>query len=238
MINVTLNEQAEKITATLYYFNNKTQNWLEKNIDWLQTISAYGISLFLERAERMKYVDSRCIDNETSELEYFITTIGRVMVETKKQSEKSEMMQVYATKINEIVTRAEKELSQLANFDVRLHVYTSDPMHSDVAEKIKEAIEIVCNISFETVKGLSRKREIVLARHLYCYFMATRSKLSLDDIGLSINRDHTTVIHGRESIKDKISCNDSIVLPAVNSVINILDIEQIKIEKLLDKNAA
>lgn len=49
----------------------------------------------------------------------------------------------------------------------------------------------------------SRKREIVFARQLICYYLRKLTPLSLKKIGLMLGgRDHTTVLHGCQTIKD------------------------------------
>ena len=65
---------------------------------------------------------------------------------------------------------------------------------------------------FELVEGLmgldrydllkSRKRHIVLSRHLLHYALRTKTTLTLESIGKLTERDHATVIHGIQYIKD------------------------------------
>lgn len=50
------------------------------------------------------------------------------------------------------------------------------------------------------IQGDSRKREIVYARHIFCY-MASEKGFFLKQIAGLINRHHTSVIHGRETVR-------------------------------------
>ena len=91
-----------------------------------------------------------------------------------------------------------------------------------IAEKksitnISQVKECVCkyfNINEEDVDGLSRKAQIVYARHIIMYILRNHYDLSLKSIGSGIgNRDHTTVLHGIDKItdaleKDQMTKND------------------------------
>ncbi len=59
---------------------------------------------------------------------------------------------------------------------------------------------LVCerfDVSREEITGKTRKREIVDARHVFCYLVNKYiSKKTLSVVGAHINRDHASVIHG------------------------------------------
>jgi hypothetical protein len=65
---------------------------------------------------------------------------------------------------------------------------------------------------FELIEGLmgldrydllnSRKRHIVLSRHLLHYALRTKTTLTLEAIGKLTERDHATVVHGVQYIED------------------------------------
>ena len=69
---------------------------------------------------------------------------------------------------------------------------------------------------FELVEGLmgldrydllkSRKRHIVLSRHLLHYALRTKTTMTLEAIGKLTERDHATVVHGVKYIED---CSES-----------------------------
>jgi hypothetical protein len=76
-------------------------------------------------------------------------------------------------------------------------------------------------LSWEDIQGKSRKREIVLLRHMYCY-MCTKYRLlpTLVSIGKTIgNRDHTSVMHADSRMKDLLDAKDS----AVTDIYNFLN---------------
>lgn len=78
---------------------------------------------------------------------------------------------------------------------------------TDVTVALGKTLEFTCDvtgISQDLIKGESRLREIVSARHLYC-FLCKRyfsSKISLGAIGAFINRDHATVIHAVRKVSN------------------------------------
>ena len=65
---------------------------------------------------------------------------------------------------------------------------------------------------FELIEGImgldrydllnSRKRHIVLSRHLLHYALRTKTTLTLEEIGKLTERDHATVVHGVQYIED------------------------------------
>lgn len=76
-------------------------------------------------------------------------------------------------------------------------------------ERGREIMQKVCDfflMDIEDVRGLSRKRELVVARQLCMYFMKHQTKLSLKSIGAAFSgRDHSTVIYALQTIEDLMS---------------------------------
>ena len=67
---------------------------------------------------------------------------------------------------------------------------------------IVNSVVNVTGIEFIKIQSVTRKREILYARHLFCYFARKRTKLSLQEIGNILNRDHATVLHSVKTVKD------------------------------------
>ena len=67
---------------------------------------------------------------------------------------------------------------------------------------ITESIEKVVGVTPEQLRGRTRTRTFAAARTLYCYFTRTMMKWSLKEIGSSIGRDHTTVMHALKNYHD------------------------------------
>ena len=82
--------------------------------------------------------------------------------------------------------------------------------------KIAGLIELELGVSFDEMKtrlrhnGGSGNKPIVLARQLFGFFMYEYSETSLAKIGELINRDHSTVLHGKGVIYDRIEFDKEI----------------------------
>ena len=57
-------------------------------------------------------------------------------------------------------------------------------------------------IEFSKIQSRTRKRDILYARHLFCFFARKRTEMSYDAIGGIINRNHATVLHSVKLVED------------------------------------
>lgn len=69
-------------------------------------------------------------------------------------------------------------------------------------EIILESIEDVLRLNYKQIASTVRKGTYVTARIFYCHFMRKHLNWSLKEIGASINRDHTTIIHSLKNYED------------------------------------
>ena len=65
---------------------------------------------------------------------------------------------------------------------------------------ILKAVSSVTNIYEKDILRKSRLKDVVFARHLYCYMACLKTSYTLKSIGNYINRNHATVIHGNKKI--------------------------------------
>lgn len=88
--------------------------------------------------------------------------------------------------------------------------------------KMEDIIQIICEetgVSISAIRGKTRIRTVVLARHLISYYGKICTDLSLQQIGHAIGgKDHTTVIHANRSIKDLIETEDIAVCGAIAKI--------------------
>lgn len=71
------------------------------------------------------------------------------------------------------------------------------------SEYIIDTIIRIEDVNKYKIFGRNRKRELVFARQLICWFLKRYTKLTLKAIGdLMGGRDHTTVIHSIKTIND------------------------------------
>ncbi|MBQ3870615.1 MAG: chromosomal replication initiator protein DnaA [Clostridia bacterium] len=83
-----------------------------------------------------------------------------------------------------------------------LITYEASP--KDVAEKIMSVVSTRYGTTKDEVKGKSKKREIVEARHVCAYLIRELTGYSLNQIGALLNRDHTTIMNSCEVTKTQI----------------------------------
>ena len=63
-------------------------------------------------------------------------------------------------------------------------------------------ISDVLQIPMAEIRSANRKRNLVMARHITCYFARKYTSASLHEIGANLNRDHTTVIHSVKTVEN------------------------------------
>lgn len=108
-----------------------------------------------------------------------------------------------------VIAIAERRLSAILGTPVRLIMKaaaTEDLTVRTIANAVSEATEI----SLEALKSKSRKREIVEARQIAMTIMCKERCGSLAEIGFFFGgRDHSTVIHARNTVADLMLTNKS-----------------------------
>ncbi len=73
----------------------------------------------------------------------------------------------------------------------------------------KQVLSIICSffdISLKDLTGPKRQKELVLPRHIAMYILSEELRLTVEKIGQVLGgRDHTTVMHGRDKMKQLIN---------------------------------
>jgi len=75
-------------------------------------------------------------------------------------------------------------------------------------EFIKARVCKYFHIDVSVLSRKTRKQEVVRARHIAMYLMSLYTRLSLGSIAATFGdaiTNHTTVIHGRETVRDQLS---------------------------------
>ena len=73
-------------------------------------------------------------------------------------------------------------------------------------------------VSVWNMKGKTRLRNYVFARQLFFFLCKRHTSTTLKDMGIVLNNDHTTVIHGVNYIKNMLSINDGDTVAAISSI--------------------
>lgn len=99
-------------------------------------------------------------------------------------------------------------------------------------QDIENIGRIVCEetqIDLELVRRRTRRRHIVLARHLIAYFARNWTRLSLIQIGNYLGGcDHTTIIHASNHIRDLLITEDpetTELVAAINNRLSVIEDE-------------
>lgn len=77
----------------------------------------------------------------------------------------------------------------------------------------KNILYMLCDffgLEEKDITGRCRVRKYVWPRHLYCYLCYKYSKCSLTEIGMVLRRDHTTIIHSKQAVKNLYETEDEI----------------------------
>lgn len=79
---------------------------------------------------------------------------------------------------------------------------------------VSDVQKVICNkfgVTMEEIKGKSRKRNLVYARHFYCYFLWNKGlSKSKSAIAESINKNHATILYSLNKLDSWIEMYDDI----------------------------
>ena len=103
---------------------------------------------------------------------------------------------------------------QLKNFIVSPAIRNNDITIDMIIRKTAEYF----NVTDYDIKGKSRNKNIILARHISIYLTSKLTSYSLSEIGKSMNgKDHTTIMHSVDRIKSLLETDESIKM-AVSAI--------------------
>lgn len=89
-------------------------------------------------------------------------------------------------------------------------------------QNLLSVISFVSGQHEDAILGTSRARGLVLCRHVYYHIAREKMGLKLAQIGSFFNRDHTTIIHGINKVKDMVSIGDDITIQFIDQVNNLI----------------
>jgi chromosomal replication initiator protein len=77
----------------------------------------------------------------------------------------------------------------------------------------KAVFENFITLEIELI-GKTRKREIVMQRHIMMYFLRSTNQYSFREIGIMFgNRDHSSIIHACDKVEQFLSYEDKLFMP-------------------------
>lgn len=99
-------------------------------------------------------------------------------------------------------------VSSLLNTKSLVNLQTK-PTKRVSSQELLDAVSAYFEIKTTVLKGTKRDRPIARPRQVYMYLAKTELGLTYDDIGGSLGgRDHTTIMHGVETITQELSTNE------------------------------
>lgn len=98
------------------------------------------------------------------------------------------------------------------NFSLKFHYLSTRVLAGIITD--------VCEVDWDDVVGTSRKGVLVISRHLYCYFAREYQKKKFVQISQLLNRDHTTVMHSVNIVKNMIEVSDELYMTYFSEIEN------------------
>ncbi len=92
--------------------------------------------------------------------------------------------------------------------------FLNQPLKKTNAIDQRKVLSTICsffNISLKDLTGPKRHKELILPRHITMYLLSEELNLTVEKIGEMLGkRDHTTVMHGRDKIKNLITSDSGV----------------------------
>jgi chromosomal replication initiator protein len=121
-------------------------------------------------------------------------------------------MQISHPKVKKIIAQSERRIKKLTGNESVLLLVMKQPNNKMTFDQIEA---IICSIRKQDpnkVYRKTRKREIVITRHLIAYYAKICTGMTLKQIGTRMGgKDHTTVIHSIEKVNELADTNDILI---------------------------
>jgi chromosomal replication initiator protein len=111
--------------------------------------------------------------------------------------------------LNALMCQSQLKGRDLVLSEIKLLTKNTGKVHRNVSVKdVVRAVASFYNIEEETIYNKTRRQEVVKPRQLTMYILREYYNISLPSIGQKLGgRDHTTVIHSCEKIKNELKSN-------------------------------
>ena len=115
-------------------------------------------------------------------------------------------------------------IEQCEEMNIFKDYFTSKPkLQNATIREIKKRVSDYYEIEISSLDSKDRTKFISKARHIAMYLACEYSKKSVTEIGLDFNRDHASVIHARDKVKEELKANThlSVEIDQIISSFNI-----------------
>lgn len=103
------------------------------------------------------------------------------------------------------------DVEQCEKMEIFKDYFTSKPkLKNATVKEIKRIVSDYYGIEVSALSSKNRSKFIAKARHVAMYLSCEYSKKSVTEIGLEFNRDHSSIIHGRDKVKEEIATGSRI----------------------------
>lgn len=85
-------------------------------------------------------------------------------------------------------------------------------------EEVLQVVSDVTGVTIEDMKGKKRTREVVDSRHMFFFICKRHAVQSLEIIGRTIGKHHSTVVHGHQKTQDLIDTKDKTIINQIAEI--------------------
>lgn len=128
-------------------------------------------------------------------------------------------MLIIDARVQNVLRECEDKIREIAKDDSLSVLVFSKKVELKIS--FDDIIDIVCGVTGELKKDVmkvSRKRELVIARHLIIYFSFHYCSISKSEIARKLDQDHTTVLSALKKVDDLLTGGDRIMSGFVNEL--------------------
>ena len=112
------------------------------------------------------------------------------------------------------------DIEQCEKMDIFKDYFTGKPKLKNASVKeIKKMVADYYGIEMSSFESKERTKFTAKARHVAIYLASKYSKKSVTEIGLEFNRDHASIIHGRDKVEDELK-SGSHLFSEINEIVS------------------
>lgn len=129
------------------------------------------------------------------------------------------MLSIQSPEVKGMIAGWQNELRKVTNDDRIRLLATKEPDVLFELEQLGEVVMHVTGIDHKRIVAPTRKREVVVARQLICYYARKVTKASYIEIGAYLgDRDHSTAMHAEATLRDVLASRNDYIIGLVEKV--------------------
>ncbi|MGN6601207.1 MAG: helix-turn-helix domain-containing protein [Ginsengibacter sp.] len=112
--------------------------------------------------------------------------------------------------VDEIISDAVGKLEEVTGYRIQIKVKKLGRLNNEANKRLKQLVSEQFGLTWETVAGKSAKHNVTDARKVYSWIARHLLEETLEDIGSTLNRKHTSAMFYIRAANDLIDINDPI----------------------------